>query len=140
MKSREVESARKITMYGCSGGVWYVALIVVTVFLYNEYLTYYITIYMTCSWPALSSRRDEQKGETRVMMLTDIHLLGPRRGHWFDKLRRFAFLFFIFTLSAKIKVNEASHKRKIIMWHFRVILYPKNQMWQITVLIKNFIS
>ncbi|KAL3997668.1 hypothetical protein ACH3XW_11845 [Acanthocheilonema viteae] len=67
---------------------WYVTLAVILVFLYNEYLTYYVTIYMTCSWPLAPSDGNEQKDVTKVMMLTDIHLLGPHRGHWFDKLRR----------------------------------------------------
>uniref|UniRef100_A0AAF5Q245 Calcineurin-like phosphoesterase domain-containing protein n=1 Tax=Wuchereria bancrofti TaxID=6293 RepID=A0AAF5Q245_WUCBA len=76
------------------GVLWYVLLAIFVIVLYNEYLIYYVTIYVTCSWPVLPSREQQQKEETRVMILTDIHLLGPRRGHWFDKLRRFAFLFF----------------------------------------------
>ncbi|KAM3722242.1 Metallophosphoesterase [Dirofilaria immitis] len=76
-------------MYSNNGVLWSVPLIVCIVFLYNEYLIYYITIYIKCSWPiSLSLREQQQKKETRVMMLTDIHLLGPYRGHWFDKLRR----------------------------------------------------
>ncbi|CAG9537225.1 unnamed protein product [Cercopithifilaria johnstoni] len=75
-------------MYSCDGALCYFTSVILLVFLYNEYLTYYITIYMTCSWPLLPSRKEQQKEETRIMMLTDIHLLGPYRGHWFDKLRR----------------------------------------------------
>lgn len=31
----------------------------------------------------------QSEGEPlRVMLLADTHLLGPKRGHWFDKLRR----------------------------------------------------
>lgn len=27
-------------------------------------------------------------GKIHVMLIADTHLLGPRKGHWFDKLRR----------------------------------------------------
>ncbi|VDO42023.1 unnamed protein product [Brugia timori] len=79
---------QKAVMCERFGALWYVPLAIFVIVLYNEYLIYYITIYVTCSWPVLPSREHEQKEETRVMILTDIHLLGPRRGHWFDKLRR----------------------------------------------------
>uniref|UniRef100_A0A915PSI0 Calcineurin-like phosphoesterase domain-containing protein n=1 Tax=Setaria digitata TaxID=48799 RepID=A0A915PSI0_9BILA len=71
-------------MYGCRGVLLVVLSVVSLSFLYNEYLTYFVNIYVTCSWPVSPSGQEE----TRVILLTDIHLLGPRRGHWFDKLRR----------------------------------------------------
>jgi len=27
----------------------------------------------------------------KAMFIADTHLLGPKEGHWFDKLRRFVF-------------------------------------------------
>lgn len=121
-----MENALKSEMYGYGGAVWYILLVICSIFLYNEYLIYYVTIYMTCSWPMSSSPEQQQKEETRVMMLTDIHLLGPYRGHWFDKLRRFAFLFF-FILSAKIKVkmNCIKVRSNYVIFYFRHCIIPR---------------
>ncbi|VDK52364.1 unnamed protein product [Gongylonema pulchrum] len=72
-------------------GLWssfFVVLGLVTLtLLYNEYLIYYVVIYGMCSWPVLAPARHRL---TKVLLLTDTHLLGPYRGHWFDKLRRFS--------------------------------------------------
>ncbi|KAG8258506.1 Metallophosphoesterase 1 [Homalodisca vitripennis] len=49
---------------------------------------------MKCHWPSLDTINEEPNiavgdgGEVKVMLLADTHLLGSRRGHWFDKLRR----------------------------------------------------
>lgn len=48
---------------------------------------------MNCRWPALdSSNKDNNitsnKEPVKIMVIADAHLLGSRRGHWFDKLRR----------------------------------------------------
>uniref|UniRef100_A0A0R3RKA4 Metallophos domain-containing protein n=1 Tax=Elaeophora elaphi TaxID=1147741 RepID=A0A0R3RKA4_9BILA len=75
-------------MYGCNGVLCYVPLVIFLILLYNEYLVYYVTIYMTCSWPVVPPSGEQEEEETRIMMLTDVHLLGPYRGHWFDKLRK----------------------------------------------------
>ncbi|VDN01102.1 unnamed protein product [Thelazia callipaeda] len=75
-------------MDGKRRGFLLVLVGILFVFIYNEYLIYYVTIYTWCSWPIISSRNGKREEETKVMMVTDIHLLGPRRGHWFDKLRR----------------------------------------------------
>lgn len=60
-------------------------------FFYNEILIYYIAM-LKCQWPLLSSGgdvgRDGQSGFLKVMVLADVHLLGSREGHWFDKIRR----------------------------------------------------
>lgn len=48
-----------------------------------EYLIYHVVI-MQCDWPELSSDAEH----LHVFMLADIHMLGPRKGHWLDKWRR----------------------------------------------------
>ncbi|XP_055713355.1 metallophosphoesterase 1 homolog [Phlebotomus papatasi] len=50
-----------------------------------EYVFYYIVI-SQCSWPDI--QKNDQNPPLKVMLLADTHLLGPYRGHWFDKLRR----------------------------------------------------
>lgn len=37
---------------------------------------------------------ESKSDETPVhaMFIADTHLLGPKNGHWFDKLRRFEFV------------------------------------------------
>lgn len=37
---------------------------------------------MQCKWPG------QLQAPVRAMLIADTHLLGPYRGHWFDKLRR----------------------------------------------------
>lgn len=48
-----------------------------------------------CSWPELSAANEDMKitinnieEPVKAMFIADTHLLGTRRGHWFDKLRR----------------------------------------------------
>ena len=50
---------------------------------YCEFFVYYLVLWQ-CSYPSspLSST------SMRAMVLADTHLLGSRKGHWFDKLRR----------------------------------------------------
>ncbi|XP_039279955.1 metallophosphoesterase 1-like [Nilaparvata lugens] len=58
-----------------------------------EYVIYYV-IMIQCWWPDLSPDHEDKSiplrdgKEIKVMMLADTHLLGSRKGHWFDKLRR----------------------------------------------------
>ncbi|KAJ9585291.1 hypothetical protein L9F63_002921, partial [Diploptera punctata] len=61
---------------------------------YCEFLIYYLVL-LQCWWPELDPnkidntihlRQDEQP--VRALLLADTHLLGSRKGHWFDKLRR----------------------------------------------------
>ena len=61
-------------------------------FFYNEFLIYYATL-LRCSWPSLSpagatGTAGAARGPLRAMILADTHLLGPFRGHPWDKLRR----------------------------------------------------
>ncbi|KAL3283526.1 hypothetical protein HHI36_006665 [Cryptolaemus montrouzieri] len=62
-------------------------------FVYCEYLVYY-SIINRCEWPQLKKENEDPKIEetnekpVRIMVIADTHLLGPRKGHWFDKLRR----------------------------------------------------
>lgn len=39
----------------------------------------------SCVWPTVD---EDPQQELRVLFLADVHLLGSRRGHWFDRLRR----------------------------------------------------
>uniref|UniRef100_A0A0N5ANU3 Metallophos domain-containing protein n=1 Tax=Syphacia muris TaxID=451379 RepID=A0A0N5ANU3_9BILA len=65
------------------------ALILSTVllatFLFNEFLIYYVTISFACRWPKLVKT---SKPVYHIFIISDLHLLGIYRGHWFDKLRR----------------------------------------------------
>ncbi|RZC32189.1 metallophosphoesterase 1, partial [Asbolus verrucosus] len=62
-------------------------------FFYCEYLIYY-AILRNCDWPELDPKNEDLTVEktdyepVKVMVLADTHLLGSRKGHWFDKLRR----------------------------------------------------
>lgn len=58
-------------------------LALVSVFIFSEYVIYYAVI-LRCSWPDSDSSSD-----VRALFLSDTHLLGAIRGHWFDKLRRY---------------------------------------------------
>ncbi|XP_026780659.1 metallophosphoesterase 1 isoform X2 [Pangasianodon hypophthalmus] len=53
------------------------------VFIFCEYVVYFPVI-LRCSWPEMAEKRDP----LRALFLSDPHLLGAIRGHWFDKLRR----------------------------------------------------
>ncbi|XP_035285538.1 metallophosphoesterase 1-like isoform X3 [Anguilla anguilla] len=62
-------------------------------FIFCEYLIYYPAIFQ-CAWPEMDrapsgeSRDREPVPILRALILSDTHLLGAIRGHWFDKLRR----------------------------------------------------
>uniref|UniRef100_A0A1B6C6R9 Metallophosphoesterase 1 homolog n=1 Tax=Clastoptera arizonana TaxID=38151 RepID=A0A1B6C6R9_9HEMI len=70
-----------------------IVLYILLLALFCEYFIYYI-ILIQCNWPQLDSKNEEdtissQEGKSiKVIFLADTHLLGSRRGHWFDKLRR----------------------------------------------------
>lgn len=64
------------------------------IFFYCEVIIYYVVIGQ-CSWPSLHDHSQQKKPSLQkeaeplqMMLLADTHLLGPRKGHWFDKLRR----------------------------------------------------
>ncbi|XP_036377725.1 metallophosphoesterase 1 [Megalops cyprinoides] len=58
------------------------------VFIFCEYLIYFPAI-LQCSWPE-TDHPDSGKPVPilHALFLSDTHLLGAIRGHWFDKLRR----------------------------------------------------
>lgn len=55
--------------------------------------TKYILI-LQCTWPELDPKNEDSEvaksyeEPVRIMVIADTHLLGPKKGHWFDKLRR----------------------------------------------------
>ncbi|KAK0425994.1 hypothetical protein QR680_009493 [Steinernema hermaphroditum] len=55
---------------------------VAAVFVFNEFLVYFLVVFFSCGWPPLS------ESATHAFVVADTHLLGLRKGHWFDKLRR----------------------------------------------------
>ncbi|XP_077502708.1 per1-like protein PGAP5 [Amblyomma americanum] len=63
------------------------------VLIYCEVVIYYVVIGQ-CSWPHVEKLEQgrfssqEEREPLKMMLLSDTHLLGPKRGHWFDKLRR----------------------------------------------------
>jgi hypothetical protein len=64
------------------------AAIVFAVLLFCEFFIYHIVIFQ-CSWPELkTTAHGAQEPLLKAMFLADTHLLGERRGHWLDKLRR----------------------------------------------------
>ncbi|XP_043665973.1 metallophosphoesterase 1 [Vespula pensylvanica] len=70
-------------------------LIFVFVLFFCEYFIYYIVL-SQCNWPSLDPHKAVSSVDTpkldehpvRAIFISDTHLLGPKRGHWFDKLRR----------------------------------------------------
>ncbi|XP_003739778.1 metallophosphoesterase 1 [Galendromus occidentalis] len=60
-----------------------------------EVVIYYLVL-LQCTWPLLDNASKDAgifSGRVndyplKVMMIADTHLLGPFKGHWFDKLRR----------------------------------------------------
>ncbi|EFX70884.1 hypothetical protein DAPPUDRAFT_60800 [Daphnia pulex] len=65
--------------------IFLITFFICLVFFFCEYLIYFI-VQFQCDWPALS--QNNQSHQLRALILADTHLLGPYRGHWFDKLRR----------------------------------------------------
>ncbi|KAK7066457.1 Metallophosphoesterase 1 [Halocaridina rubra] len=72
--------------------LWKLGLAIISIFVYCEFLHYYVVI-SQCQWPVLKPNSADKNIEDNgnhlhAMVLADIHLLGRRNGHWFDKLRR----------------------------------------------------
>ncbi|GAB0096340.1 Metallophosphoesterase 1 homolog [Sergentomyia squamirostris] len=61
------------------------AVFLLLLVIFCEYVFYYLVI-QQCSWP--QNLENDENQPIKVMLLADTHLLGPNRGHWFDKLRR----------------------------------------------------
>ncbi|KAK6641142.1 hypothetical protein RUM44_012851 [Polyplax serrata] len=65
-----------------------IILISASAVIYCEFINYYFVIGQ-CSWPKFKSENDEVNVNlVKALVLADTHLLGPYKGHWFDKLRR----------------------------------------------------
>uniref|UniRef100_A0A8D8LNZ7 Metallophosphoesterase 1 homolog n=1 Tax=Cacopsylla melanoneura TaxID=428564 RepID=A0A8D8LNZ7_9HEMI len=58
-------------------------LFLLGVFVLCEHFIYYIVLWQ-CDWPT----SPHSANNIKAMFIADTHLLGPFRGHWFDKLRR----------------------------------------------------
>lgn len=52
-----------------------------------EYAFYYLKLGSQCTWPKDIVRYGAQK-PVNALILADTHLLGPYRGHWWDRFRR----------------------------------------------------
>lgn len=72
-----------------------IPLAVISCFLFNEFLVYYLLFHLSCSWspdpPALQTPTGHATPGTtclRALVLSDPHILGNKRGHFFDRLRR----------------------------------------------------
>ena len=76
--------------------IWHFLCYITFILIYCEFIHYYVVL-RSCQWPEPDSGnfgRVERKGGNsndplHVMLLADTHLLGKRRGHWLDKLRRY---------------------------------------------------
>lgn len=61
--------------------------------IYCEYFIYYFVLY-ECTWPKLDKNTEDDsikqtdEEPVKAMVIADTHLLGSRKGHWLDKLRR----------------------------------------------------
>uniref|UniRef100_A0A1I7XF25 Metallophos domain-containing protein n=1 Tax=Heterorhabditis bacteriophora TaxID=37862 RepID=A0A1I7XF25_HETBA len=65
---------------------YYPLFLTVFVVFFNEYLIYFIKIGSSCDWPCSDSRCVNDG--LKLFFIADTHLLGKRKGHWLDKLRR----------------------------------------------------
>ncbi|XP_040209881.1 metallophosphoesterase 1 isoform X2 [Rana temporaria] len=62
--------------------------IIFLVIFFCEFMLYYFVIFR-CAWPDLKNAPSAHSSTPlKAMFLSDTHLLGEIRGHWFDKLRR----------------------------------------------------
>lgn len=67
------------------------ACLLLLLLLYCEWLHYFVVL-LQCTWPLLTHSPVGgwvfSQVDLKVMFISDIHLLGTREGHWFDKVRR----------------------------------------------------
>lgn len=64
-------------------------IFIVFLFFWCEFGIYYVHLALTCGWPSGQARaQSENEVYLKALVLSDTHLLGTVRGHWFDKLRR----------------------------------------------------
>ncbi|KAL5022881.1 hypothetical protein ScPMuIL_002036 [Solemya velum] len=91
--------------------IQFLVLILAFVF-YCEFLHYFLVL-LWCQWPVLDVKNEDSSVPSgyepplKVMILADTHLLGPRKGHWFDKLRREWQMYRAFQSSLAIHSPEA---------------------------------
>ncbi|TKR92809.1 hypothetical protein L596_007388 [Steinernema carpocapsae] len=57
-------------------------------FIFNEFLVFYLVVLTSCRWSEIAPSNANSEEVTRAFVIADTHLLGIRKGHWFDKLRR----------------------------------------------------
>jgi len=84
-------------MFYCEFLIYYVVLFQVCILYFDPYYNETILlIRFQCSWPELNGATEDKKipiggveEPVKAMFIADTHLLGTRRGHWFDKLRRY---------------------------------------------------
>ncbi|PSN54793.1 Metallophosphoesterase 1 [Blattella germanica] len=91
---------------------------------YCEFLIYYLVL-LQCWWPQLDPnridhtihlRQDEQP--VRALLLADTHLLGSRKGHWFDKLRsEKEFAYYVNRFNDLFRVSEGSQMFVVVGNH-----------------------
>lgn len=73
--------------------IWKILLPIAAALFWCEYLVYFVTIGLLCQWPGESTvaPKDSRQSNDQCiysMVLSDTHLLGNKRGHPLDKLRR----------------------------------------------------
>lgn len=66
--------------------IYWPVFLLVNMIAFNEYFIYYSTLISQCNWPCGEAGCGENALKT--FMIADTHLLGQRRGHFFDKFRR----------------------------------------------------
>ncbi|RWS13236.1 hypothetical protein B4U79_01001 [Dinothrombium tinctorium] len=80
------------------------AIIALTVF-WCEFAVFYFTLWTSCDWPQIGGKAGDEY--IRAMLLSDTHLLGRRKGHWFDKLRREWQMYVSFLAATHLFVPES---------------------------------
>ena len=107
---------------------WARAMVLVALLLFYCEFVHYFVVLLQCSWPQLTrSDLPEQLGGSKehrplkVMVIADLHLLGWREGHWFDKLRRWGFLFTVtkFCMQCNLAfIQEQNWRCSFLLWVF----------------------
>lgn len=73
---------------GILRGMLRILVFIFCVFAFCEYIIYYVVL-VQCTWPQLDNgHQSYSQKPLKIALISDTHLLGTRRGHWFDKLRR----------------------------------------------------
>ncbi|KAM3967910.1 per1-like protein PGAP5 [Aphomia sociella] len=73
-------------MYRISKKIIILASGVIFTIIYCEFLIYYVVL-SQCSWQTLEQKHG-QSDVLKTLILTDTHLLGPRKSFWVDRWRR----------------------------------------------------